>query len=139
MERVRNFMHALIVVAILYALLCTALYALLGNWYYATLFESAEAVVLGASYWKIYGLGMVPLAVIFVLRFFLDSIGYNKPAFLTGIFQMGGALVGAYVLIPLCGNAGRSWSTVLSYSAAALYLIVVYWAVNKKLCITNPD
>ena len=139
MERVRNFMHALIVVAILYALLCTALYALLGNWYYATLFESAEAVVLGASYWKIYGLGMVPLAVIFVLRFFLDSIGYNKPAFLTGIFQMGGALVGAYVLIPLCGNTGRSLSTVLAYSVAALYLVAAYWAVSRKLCITNPD
>lgn len=83
--------------------------------------------------------GMVPLAVIFVLRFFLDSIGCNKPAFLTGIFQMGGALVGAYVLVPLCGNTGRSLSTVLAYSVAALYLIVAYWAVSRKLCITNPD
>ncbi len=68
-------------------------------------------------------------------RFFLDSIGYNKPAFLTGIFQMGGALVGAYVLIPLCGNTGRSLSTVLAYSVAALYLVAAYWVVSKKLGI----
>ena len=134
-NRVKKFISTLIAAAVIYAALCTVLYAVLGKWYYSTLFDSARTVAYGADYWKIYGLGMIPLVFIYILRYFLDCIGYNKLAFITGIVQMCGALIGAYILIPLFGNSGRSWSTVIAYALAAVYLISVYSALYGKIYI----
>ena len=131
--RVKKFVNTLIIITLLYAALCTVLYAVLGEWYYSTLFDNTETVALGAEYWKIYGLGMIPLSLIYVLRYFLDCIGYNKLAFVTGLVQMGGALFGAYVLIPMFGNSGRSWSNVSAFLAAAAYLIVIYSVLYRKI------
>ena len=137
--RVKKFINTLIAVTLVYAVMCTVLYAALGKWYYSTLFDDPEAVALGAKYWKIYGLGVIPLALIFVLRYFFDCIGYNKTAFVTGIVQMGGALFGAYVLIPVFGNSGRSWSNVSAYLAAAVYLIILYFVLYRKIYYKNDS
>ena len=82
---------------------------------------------------------MIPVSFIFVLRFYLDSVGLNKIAAITGVAQLIGALIGAFWLIPTFGPNGRAWTPFSTWLVPAIYLIIVCLITSKKVFQNKPQ
>ena len=87
----------------------------------------------GALFWRIYGLSMLPVSLIYILRYFFDCIGFNKVAMCTGIVQMLANVFVAFCLIPRFGAIARFWVSFVGFFAAGLYLIFEYLLLRKKI------
>ena len=131
-DRVKSFVKLTTIVALSYSIICAIAYTSIGRWYFSTLFNTQQIVNYGAYYWFAYGVALIPSSFIYVLRFYLDSIGKNKVAMITGLMQMFGAMLGAFLLIPSLGAIGRSWTQLSTWLIPAVYLIIACLFINKK-------
>lgn len=132
-KRLKRFVNTVLILAVGYGVFCFLFNSLLGERYYSALFENPETAAMGAEYWRLSGIGNIFVSVIYVLRYFFDCIGRNRTAFVTGIFQLSGALLSAYVLIPVFGNIARSAERIFSFGLPAVYLLTVYFITYKKI------
>ena len=132
-DRVKSFIKLTTIVTLIYSLICAIAYTGIGRWYFSTLFTDEQIINYGAYYWCAYGIAYIPGCLIYVLRFYLDSVGKNKAAMVTGFMQMTGALSGAFLLIPHFGAIGRSWTQLSTWLIPAVYLIIACLFINKKL------
>ncbi len=137
-KRTRAFLWLATVGCTGYGVLCFLAFALLGRWYYARLFDSAAVVAYGAAYWRIYGFGLIFVAVIFVVRIFLESVRLGGLSLLSGGFELLGNLISAFWLIPRFGVVGRSLSYPLGWSLAAAYLLIVCVCMRRRLFEEGP-
>ncbi len=132
-ERVKQFFRGCLLLCVLYGVICFSVYALAGRAYFSSLFDSPQIVEYGVSYWFWYGLGFIFVAVIYVIRIFLESIGWNKVALFSGVFEMIGMLMCAFWLIPSFGPIGRFLGNTVGWLLAATYLLSVYFILRKKI------
>jgi Na+-driven multidrug efflux pump len=116
-----------------YGVLCFLAFALLGKWYYSRLFDSAAVIAYGTDYWRIYGLGLIFVAIIFVVRIFLESVGLARLALVAGALELCGNLLCAFWIIPRFGVVGRSLSYPLGWLLAAVYLLLLCLCLRKQL------
>ena len=116
-----------------YGVLCFLAFALLGKWYYTRLFDSAAVIAYGTEYWRIYGFGLIFVAVIFVVRIFLEGVGLGGLTLFAGAFELLGNLLCAFWLIPRFGVVGCSLSYPLGWFFAAVYLLVICVCMRKRL------
>lgn len=116
-----------------YGVLCFLAFALLGKWYYSRLFDSAAVIAYGTDYWRIYGLGLIFVAIIFVVRIFLESVGLARLALVAGALELCGNLLCAFWIIPRFGVVGRSLSYPLGWLLAAVYLLLLCFCMRKQL------
>ena len=116
-----------------YGVLCFLAYALLGKWYYSRLFDSAAVIAYGTDYWRIYGLGLIFVAIIFVVRIFLESVGLARLALVAGALELCGNLLCAFWIIPRFGVVGCSLSYPLGWLLAAVYLLLLCFCMRKQL------
>lgn len=134
--RVREFLRRALGITVLYGMFCSLMYAGLGKWYYARLFDDAETVAMGQEYWLWYGSGFVFLAVIYVIRYFFDAIGMGKVSLVSGIGELLGKLICAFWLIPKYGNIGRTLTYPLGWMFGAVFLLIAYAVLRKKIYFT---
>lgn len=132
-ERLKRFFTLSTLCCFVYGVLCFVLYALLGEWYYARLFQDPRIIAFGAEYWRWFGIGQIFLALIFPVRTFFDSVGRSSLSLLSSAGELAGNLICAVILIPLCGNLGRSLSYPLGYFLAAAFLLTAYCLSRKKI------
>lgn len=132
-ERVRKFLHLTLSLCIIYGAVCAVLFSVLGEWYYGRLFQDPNLVTLGAEYWRVYGLGYVFVAVIYIVRVFYDCIGLSNMALFSGVSEMAGSFICAFWLIPVFGNIGNALMYPLSWFIAATYLLVSYVFLKKHI------
>jgi Na+-driven multidrug efflux pump len=137
--RVKKFTRISVIASLAYALLCAALYATLGKWYYSTLFSDPVLIAKGARYWRLYALGMLPVSVLYTVRYFLDCVGENGVAAVAGIMQMLGGVITAFLFIPNLGEDGRSLSAFVGFSFAAIYCIVAYFLCRARIYKKSPQ
>ncbi|MBQ3597269.1 MAG: MATE family efflux transporter [Clostridia bacterium] len=132
-DRVKSFIKLTTIVTLIYSFICAIAYTSIGRWYFSTLFTDEQIINYGAYYWCAYGIAYIPGCLIYVLRFYLDSVGKNKAAMVTGFMQMVGAMLGAFWLIPSFGTIGRSWTQLSTWLIPAVYLIIACLFINKKV------
>ena len=88
---------------------------------------------MGAEYWFWYGVGFVGCSFIFSLRFFFVAVSRNLLATITGVCELTGNALAAFWLIPKYGNIGCSLAKPLGWWIAALYLVIAYVVMRKKI------
>lgn len=132
-QRLKQFFTLATTCCVLYGLLCFVLYASLGNWYYGRLFRDQQIISYGTEFWFWQGFGQVFLALIFTIRYFFDAVGLGKLSLLSGVGELLGNLVSAFLLIPRFGNIGRSISYPLGWFLAVLSLSIAYLYSRKKI------
>ncbi len=132
-DRVKKIFSICLVSCVIYATLCFIVYATSGRAYFSTLFDSKETIEYGVSYWTLFGLGFIPVSVIFVVRTFFESIGKSFVALFSGVFEMLGMLFCAFILIPNTGHIGRSLGNTIGWLLAAIYLSVSYLILKKSI------
>ena len=73
------------------------------------------------------------MAFLYAVRFFFDAVGYSKLALLSGVGELIGHSICAFVLIPLFGSVGRSLAYTVGWFLAALFLVIAYVVFRKKI------
>ena len=132
-QRVKRFVKIAQIGCTLYSVLCFAVYALLGKWYYGTLFTDPQIIAYGAEYWLWQGIGYVAVSVLCVMRTVYDSVGLGKLSLVCGVCELGSNLLCAFWLIPSFGIIGRNLSYPLGYWIAALFLLISYPLLRKRI------
>ncbi len=130
-KRVKKFLWSMMALTVSYGALLTLVYAFCGKFFYATVYEDPDLIALGARYWRYYSTSMIPVSILYVLRYYFDCIGRNRIAMFAGVMQMLGAVFAAFVIIPQFGEFGRGISTAIAFSFASVYLLVAYFLVEK--------
>lgn len=131
--RVKGFLRRILGIAVLYGVLCFLLYAGMGKWYFGRLFDDVQMIAMGQKYWLWYGSGFIFVAVIYVIRFFFDSIGLGKVSLVSGIGELIGKLICAFWLIPQYGNIGRTLTYPLGWLFGAVFLLIAYAVLRKRI------
>lgn len=74
-----------------------------------------------------------PLALVNIMRFTIQGLGYSKLAIIAGVCEMvARAVVGAF-LVPVAGYIGACFASPLAWIFADLFLIPAYMSVMKAL------
>jgi len=133
MDRVKQFLKISWITCIINGIISFSIYAMLGEWYYSRIFDDTTLIAYGKEFWLLYGMGFIFLAFLYAVRFFFDAVGYSKLALLSGVGELIGQSICAFILIPNIGNAGRSLAYTLGWGFAALFLTVSYILFRKKI------
>ena len=74
-----------------------------------------------------------PLALVNIVRFMIQGLGYSKLAILAGVCEMVARSAVAFCLVPVFGYNGACFSNPAAWIAADLFLIPAYIHVMKHL------
>jgi len=132
-ERLKSFMRKVLALGVGYAVFCFVIYASIGEWYYYRLFQDMAMAAMGSEYWFWYGLSIIPVAIIGIVRVFFDSIDKGSISMLSGIGELLGRIVCGFWLIPMFGNIGRSLASLLGWGTGALFLLIAYAILRKSI------
>ena len=78
-----------------------------------------------------------PLALINILRFMIQGLGYSRLAILAGVSEMAARTVMGFCLVPLLGFHAVCFANPLAWVAADLFLIPAYFYVMRRLYRTT--
>ena len=74
-----------------------------------------------------------PLALINILRFMIQGLGYSRLAILAGVSEMAARTLMGFCLVPLFGFQAVCFANPLAWIAADLFLIPAYFYVMRRL------
>ncbi len=102
----------------------------------ATLFlESSEAAIIGnVRFFLICSTSFFfPLALVNIVRFLIQGMGFPTFAILAGVFEMTARTIAGFVLVPLFGFTGVCFGSPIAWIFADAFLIPAYFHVRKVL------
>ncbi len=133
-ERVENYLKAILISSVLISAICAVIYAVIGEPYYRSLFPDNEKIIgYGAEYWIYSGISYIFLSILQPMRNFYESIGYNNVSLVEGIIEGGGKLICAFYLIPNFGYVGRNWSYLLGWIMGSMFLFITYFVLRRGI------
>ncbi|MEG0687096.1 MAG: MATE family efflux transporter, partial [Hungatella sp.] len=74
-----------------------------------------------------------PLALVNIVRFMIQGLGYSRLAIIAGVCEMLARSVVGFCLVPLFGYHAVCYANPCAWIAADLFLIPAYLYVMKKL------
>lgn len=75
----------------------------------------------------------IPLALVNIIRFMIQGVGFGTFAILAGVFEMIARTIGGLVLVPAFGFTGACFASPLAWLFADAFLIPAYIHVRRKL------
>ena len=102
----------------------------------ATLFvEASETVILDnvRLFLIIITVFYFPLALVNIIRFTIQGVGFPRFAILAGVFEMIARALAGMVLVPALGFLGACLGSPIAWILADAFLIPAYFHVIKKL------
>jgi len=132
-DRIKKFLRLSLLIILVYGLICFAVYATLGEWYYGRMFDDPQIIQYGKDFWFWTGLGYMLIAFIYIFRFFFDAIGMGKLSLLSGLGELVGNSICAFWLIPKFGVIGRSLTGIFAWGCATIALLTAYFVFRKRI------
>ena len=74
-----------------------------------------------------------PLALVNIIRFMIQGVGFPTFAILAGVFEMLARALAGFVLVPAIGFAGSCLGSPIAWVFADAFLIPAYFHVKKVL------
>ncbi|MFG6355688.1 MAG: MATE family efflux transporter [Acetatifactor sp.] len=74
-----------------------------------------------------------PLALVNIIRFMIQGVGFPFFAILAGVFEMAARALAGFVLVPAFGFLGSCLGSPIAWIMADAFLIPAYFHVKKKL------
>ena len=108
------------------AAIISVIYLFFGNIYYDAIGIKGELRECALYYWRCRSIGIIPLAILCSIRYYMENTGYITLAFFAGVVEGIYTIVCAFVLIPLGGKFFAASYTSMSFLASALYCVVAY-------------
>lgn len=75
----------------------------------------------------------IPLALVNIIRFLIQGMGFSTFAILAGVFEMVARTLAGLVLVPRLGFIGACFASPLAWIFADIFLIPAYIHVRRKL------
>ena len=74
-----------------------------------------------------------PLALVNIVRFLIQGMGFPAFAILAGVFEMAARTIAGFALVPLFGFTGVCFGSPTAWIFADIFLIPAYFHVKKVL------
>ncbi len=75
----------------------------------------------------------IPLALVNIIRFMIQGMGFSTFAILAGVFEMAARTLTGLVLVPKLGFTGACFASPLAWVLADVFLIPAYIHVRRRL------
>ena len=135
LDRISQGLRACILLGAIYSVIGFAVLYFFGG-KVALLFVNAEETeILHNTQLFLLGnsLFYFPLALVNIVRFMIQGLGYSKLAILAGVCEMAARSFAGFCLVPVFGYIATCFASPIAWVAADLFLIPAYLRVMKDL------
>lgn len=135
LDRIGSGLKACIILGAIYSVIAFGISSLFGK-SLATLFVGAgeiEVLENVSTFLVISTLFYFPLALVNIIRFMIQGMGFPTFAILAGVFEMVARAIAGFVLVPILGYIGVCLGNPIAWVFADIFLIPAFFHVRKKL------
>ncbi|HIX14389.1 MAG TPA: MATE family efflux transporter [Candidatus Hungatella pullicola] len=75
----------------------------------------------------------IPLALVNIVRFMIQGLGFSKLAIIAGVCEMAARTLVGFIFVPIFGYSAVCFANPVAWLAADLFLIPAYYKVMKQL------
>lgn len=134
LERVDRGLKSCVILGIIYSLIAGVVVYAAGKYLLLLFLDAEETVILNNAYTFIRtnALFFIFLALVNIVRFLIQGMGYSKLAVFAGAFEMLARGLMGFALVPLFGFRAVCFANPLAWVFADAFLIPAYIHVRKK-------
>ena len=133
LDRVDRGLKACSLLGLLYSLLAMAVVYLFGKNLLLLFLDAKETQIIAnaCSFLRINALFYFPLALVNIVRFLIQGMGYSKLAVFAGAFEMLARGIAGFLLVPHFGFSAVRFANPLAWIFADIFLIPAFFYVRK--------
>ncbi|MCH5263471.1 MAG: MATE family efflux transporter [Lachnospiraceae bacterium] len=137
LERVDQGLKSCVILGIIYALIAAAVIYIAGRYLLLLFLDAGETAILDNAYTFIRtnAAFFIFLALVNIVRFLIQGMGYSKLAVFAGAFEMLARGLMGFALVPMFGFRAVCFANPLAWVFADIFLIPAYIHVRKKTAL----
>ena len=137
LDRVGKGLKSCTLLGLLYSLIAVGVVFTLGHVLLLLFLDAGETVILANAYTfiRVNVLFYFPLALVNIVRFLIQGMGFSKLAVFAGAFEMLARGLAGFVLVPAFGFPAVCFANPLAWIFADIFLIPAYFLVKKKMAV----
>ncbi|MCM1266940.1 MAG: MATE family efflux transporter [Bacteroidales bacterium] len=135
LERVDKGLKSCSLLGLIYSLIALAAVWLFGKQLLLLFLDAGEAQIIANAYsfLRINALFYFPLALVNIIRFLIQGMGFSRLAVFAGAFEMLARGLAGFLLVPQFGFSAVRFANPLAWIFADIFLIPAFFHVRKKL------
>lgn len=135
LSRIGEGLKACIWMGAVYSVVALVVLALLGQQIALLFVDRSEADLIGQVqfYLIVTAAFYFPLALVNIIRFLIQGMGYSKFAILAGVCEMAARALVGFALVPVFGYTAACFASPAAWIFADAFLIPAYYQVKRKL------
>lgn len=133
--RVSQGIKSTSILGLVYSVLAFGVLALFGPTIALLFVDSSETAILQNVSWflNINSAFFFPLALVNIVRFTIQGLGFSKFAVLAGVCEMGARSIVGMGFVPVFGYVAACFASPVAWICADIFLVPAYFYVMKKL------
>ena len=133
LDRVDRGLKACSLLGLLYSLFAMAVVYLFGKNLLLLFLDAGEVQIIANahSFLRVNALFYFPLALVNIVRFLIQGMGYSKLAVFAGAFEMLARGIAGFLLVPHFGFSAVRFANPLAWIFADIFLIPAFFYVRK--------
>lgn len=133
LDRVDRGLKACSLLGLLYSLIAMTVVYLFGKNLLLLFLDAGETEIIGnaCSFLRMNALFYFPLALVNIVRFLIQGMGYSKLAVFAGAFEMLARGIAGFLLVPHFGFSAVRFANPLAWIFADAFLIPAFFYVRK--------
>lgn len=137
LERVDQGLKSCVILGIIYALIAAAVIYIAGRYLLLLFLDAGETAILDNAYTFIRtnAAFFIFLALVNIVRFLIQGMGYSKLAVFAGAFEMLARGLMGFALVPMFGFRAVCFANPLAWVFADIFLIPAYIHVRRKTAL----
>ena len=137
LERVDQGLKSCVILGIIYALIAAAVIYIAGRYLLLLFLDAGETAILDNAYTFIRtnAAFFIFLALVNIVRFLIQGMGYSKLAVFAGAFEMLARGLMGFALVPHFGFRAVCFANPLAWVFADIFLIPAYIHVRRKTAL----
>ncbi len=132
LERVGKGLKSCTILGLLYSFIAIAVVFVAGRQLLLLFLEAGEGAILEDACIRRNVIFYFPLAMVNIVRFLIQGMGFSRLAVFAGAFEMLARGLAGFVLVPLFGFTAVCFANPLAWIFADLFLLPAYFFVRKK-------
>lgn len=134
LDRVDQGLKSCTILGLVYSIIALAIACLAGRNLLYLFIDPGETAILENAYTfiRVNSLFYFPLALINIVRFLIQGMGFSKLAVFAGAFEMLARTLAGFVLVPAFGFRAVCFANPLAWVFADVFLLPAFFHVRKK-------
>lgn len=135
LDRIGQGLKSCIMMGAGYSILALGLLFLLGERIALLFVDKSEVVLISQvqTYLLVTAAFYFPLAIVNIVRFLIQGMGFSKFAILAGVCEMAARAAVGFLLVPVFGFTAACFASPAAWIFADIFLIPAYYKVKRKL------